>query len=89
MQDFYRELRLTEKEKTLIRDKVFALPHKESLAVYFYFWEQYSYLQIARNLSVPVSEVSKLIQSAKLRLYGEISEVGNIYFRTNNQSKAA
>ena len=81
------KFRLTEKQEILIRNKVSALPRLERLAIYFYFWEQYSHWRIAKNLCVPVDDVSKLIQSAVARLRIEFSEIADSYFGTSTSSK--
>lgn len=81
------KFRLTEKQEILIRNKVSALPRLERLAIYFYFWEQYSHWRIARNLCVPVDDVSKLIQSAMARLRFEFVEIADSYFGISNTSK--
>jgi DNA-directed RNA polymerase specialized sigma24 family protein len=81
------KFRLTEKQEILIRNKVSALPRLERLAVYYYFWEQYSCWRIARNLCVPVDDVSNLIQSAMARLRNEFSEIADSYFGMSNTSK--
>ncbi len=78
---------LTEKQEILIRNKVSALPRLERLAIYFYFWEQYSHLRIARNLCVPVDEVSELIRSAVSRLRIEFAEIADNYFGAPASSK--
>ncbi len=81
------KFRLTEKQEILIREKVSALPRQERLAVYFYFWEQHSYFRIARNLSVPVNDVSILIQSAMVRLRSDLLGIADSYFGTYIPSK--
>jgi len=79
--------KLTRNQESCIREKVSALPRQERLSIYFYFWEQYSHFQIARNLGVPVSEVSMLIQNAMITLRSELSEIADIYFGTDVSSE--
>lgn len=79
--------KLTKKQESVIREKISSLPRHERLSIYFYFWEQYSYFQIARNLCVPVSDVSRLIQNAMVKLRGELSEIADIYFGADFSSE--
>lgn len=77
-----RKLKLTEEQEILVRDKVLALPRQERLIIYLYFWEQYSHLQIARDLCVPVEVIPKIIQNAMNRIRGDLLEIAGIYFDT-------
>ena len=67
-----RKLELTEEQNILIYNKVLALPRQERLIIHLYFWEQYSHIQIARDLRLSLDDISKIIQSAMLKLRGEL-----------------
>lgn len=74
--------KLTEAHEKIIREKISRLPCQERIAIHCYFWEQHSYIHIARSLNVSVSDVAKIIQSALVRLRGELVEVADFYFGT-------
>lgn len=82
MYDLKRKLNLTKEHEILVCGKVLALPRQERLVIYLYYWEQYSHLQIARDLCLPVSDVPRIIQNAFARLRGELLEVAGNYFET-------
>ena len=82
MYELKRKLKLTEEQETLVRNKVLALPRQERLTIYLYFWEQYSYRQIARDLCVPVEVIPRIIQKAMNRIRGELFNMAGIYFET-------
>lgn len=82
MYSLRKELKLTDDQKKMIHDKVLTLPSEEKLVIYFYFWKEYSHLQIARDLGMPVNNISKLIENAMLRLRKDFFEIASEYFET-------
>jgi RNA polymerase sigma factor (sigma-70 family) len=77
-----KELKLTEEQKEMINNKVLSLPSEEKLAIYLYFWKEFSHLQIARDLGMSVCTISQLIENAMLRLRRDFFEIASEYFET-------
>lgn len=72
--------RLNERQEKIIREKVAMLPQQERIAIYSVFWEQRSYIQIAKSLNVTTNEVDKIIYNALIRLRSGLHEIANTYF---------
>jgi len=58
-----------------VRSELLKLPEKYRLALYFYFWEDLSYDQIAEVMGLPLNTIKTHIKRGKERLEKTLSEL--------------